>query len=477
MAKPKLLTQAEKTELAIAKYELLYKARLTKKKFIPIELIAKDPIKYGYPHLQPRESNARQGDAINDKNKMKLIIGGNRASKSVTGWIDLAKDLSTCKIHRPRVWVVTETYDLAREGIQSVMLDYLKPEDIKKVSHIKGGTIGDIQLGNRYNNALIGFKSYAQGESRLQAAKLYKVLFDEEPPERVFEECYARTLDLRGSLTLCFTPVRGITWSKDRLYNSTRKDISIFKWSMYDNPFIPLEEIDAMKNDLTPRMAKIRIYGEYAGSDRTVFSCFDRDKHCKPRLYNADLPVDVTIDWGVNTACIIFGQAVNVVEKNIANKNYNIINAVEVYDTGYGKIIETMRSIASKNYYNLGRYFCDPAGAARSQSSRSGYSLLRQIEDDYNIRFNYAINLKIEESAELVNSLFENAKGVHRLFIDSDIRLNSKGDLPATRLENYVRDDKTNQPVKDGINDHFCDTLRYWIANDMKSQGYKFGVF
>ena len=69
---------------------------------------------------------------------------------------------------------------------------------------------------------------------------------------------------------------------------------------------------------------------------------------------------------------------------------------------------------------------------------------------------------------DVVNSYFENARGEARLFIQEGIQLNAKGESPEKRIESYVRDEDTGEPIKDGINDHFCDMLRYYLLNKIR---------
>ena len=151
------------------------------------------------------------------------------------------------------------------------------------------------------------------------------------------------------------------------------------------------------------------------------------------------------------------------------------IDSTELYGAGYGHV---MRYILDKQDYDIQGWFCDPAGSARSQSTKTGVSLLQKIKDDFGIQFQYVKKLGIEEGIEMVASLFMNGANEVSYYVDSSIKWadpDGKVITPAMRIENYVRDPKTQQPIKDGENDHNNDCRRYLIANLTRrsSEGFK----
>jgi phage terminase large subunit-like protein len=448
------------------KYRRIYDLRPYKKKFIPLEKVAMDPRRYGFD-IEPRPSKARQQDFIDDDNKIKAVIAANRSGKTEAGAIASLKIIDKSKING-RFWILSETKELQLAGTQEKIIDYLKPEKIIYEQHSRGDTITELRVRNKHGKVVkIEFKTYEQGVSKLQSAKLIGAWMDEEPPEKIYDEVYTRTVDLRGQIIMTFTPLKGFTWSYDRIFNSKAEYISVFNWGMADNPFIPEDEIDRMKKDWSPKKCNMRLFGRYQGAEQQMFYEFDRDLHFKRTgLYQDDQPVDVCVDWGVRCVSIQFWQECKIIDRyDKFYMKYTMINASELENVGYNQV---MSFILSSGYI-LRDYFCDQAGRQRSQATRSGTSLLTEIQKDFGIRFRYITNLGIEESTELVNGYFVNGDGLIRIEIDSSIILNEKGDTPAKRLENYARDSETLEPIKDGINDHFCDTLRYYIANKTRA--------
>jgi len=436
-----------------------YKLRLFRKIFTPLEEFAK---KLGI------KSNAKQQEFIDDKSKIVAAICANRSGKTEAGAI---KFLNTClKYPKEKSWVLTESHELQRDGVQPKILEYLKPEDIKLdkygvpcVKRIDKYTYSLIELVNGHK---IIFKSYEQGRKKLQAAKIKQAWFDEEPPEDVFDEVMTRTTDLRGQIFLTFTPLQGLTWSYKRILQKAQgKTIAVYNWGMADNPIIAKEEIEFLKDSLSVKMAKTRLYGKYASSGNIIFSPWDRDIHVKPLKYNVDLETFITVDWGIKVTAISIHQCDPHVivedpitkEKKLVEHHY-LIKYMELKGHGYPQIIQVIRTLP----YILTDYFSDPAQRGRSQTTKTGISLLKVIENEYGIKFKYTKNVGVEESVEIVNSYLMNAKEEARYFVaDTET-------LYMERIEGYKRDQETGDPIKDGINDHCGDITRYYFVNKNK---------
>ena len=451
----------------ISKETLIYNARLTHKRFIPIENIAKDPKRYGYK-FPPRESNGKQGEFMASKRKITAAICANRAGKSEPGAV---KTIGICLSRSSgRFWIITPSYDSQKSGAQEKILEYLKPDDIVARSYATGKALRDLTLKN---GVVIEFKTFEQGREKLQSAKLIGCWFDEEPPLDIYEEVYTRTVDYNAPIIMTFTPLMGLTWTYERIFNRPDKDVLVLNWGMADNPFIPLDEIERMRADLSHKQAQMRLYGRYMGSETAVFQVFDRNIHIsKTPMYNPALPVDVTVDFGVVVSAALFGQYQKLVDpktKKITER-FVIVDAIEMNDTGYATMMRLIYQRISQKGYQLGEWFCDPAGRARQQGTRSGTSLLEMIKTEFGVEFSYIKKLSIEESIEVVASYMMNAQGQPRLFLDGDLVVNKSGATLARHIENYRRDNDTHKPIDDEIVSHCLDCLRYFVLNKVRGK-------
>lgn len=450
----------------VDQYEFLYQIREFRKTFTPIEIIAQNPAAWGIDR-DPFESKARQGDFIKDPAKICAAICANRAGKSEAGAIKMLTIALESNISG-RIWVLSESFDLQKSGPQEKILEYLKPEMIVHQEYYKGDILKQINILNPQGCLIkVEFKTYEQGVGKLQSAKLLCAWLDEEPPEDIFDEVRTRTVDLGGQMILTFTPLKGLTWSYDAIYNSRKAYISVYNWGMADNPFIPLAEIVIMRETLSPKKAAMRLYGRYQGSEKAIYDVFDRDRNVKPNLFDDRLPCDVCIDWGVAVAAVgIWQEKQQLDSKGKSFTKYVLIDSKELVGLGYGQVMTKIITMG----YILRDWFCDPAGRQRSQASRAGKSLLSLIKEEYGIRFKYIPSQSVEEGIEIVSAHMLDASGRSKFEIQSGIVLDPESKTPHTpeqRIEGYVRDDN-GDPVKDGVNDHFCDMVRYYITNKVR---------
>lgn len=91
----------------------------------------------------------------------------------------------------------------------------------------------------------------------------------------------------QGSADFITTP-KGFTWFKDlednarRLIHAGSKDWSVFHYTIYDNPYIPREEIESARTDCDSEAVWRQEYmAEYESSVGRVFSGFSDEKHCR----------------------------------------------------------------------------------------------------------------------------------------------------------------------------------------------------
>ena len=110
----------------------------------------------------------------------------------------------------------------------------------------------------------IYFKSTDQGRAKFQGAEIDWIWFDEEPSKtEVFSECMTRLIDRAGIWWMTATPILGTAWLKAL---AEREDVysNLFEpVSMWDNPYLPEDEIKAKRADYTEDEALVRIEGQY----------------------------------------------------------------------------------------------------------------------------------------------------------------------------------------------------------------------
>ena len=125
---------------------------------------------------------------------------------------------------------------------------------------------------------------------------------------------------------------RGFNWFKDledeakRLIERGGSDWATFHFTTYDNPHIPKEEIDRIKESVDPMVWKQEYMAEYESAVGRVFNEFqDTERHTR----NFPLPQKFeecyrSIDWGMRDDCgvlwvVLRGQKVMVYRENADN--------------------------------------------------------------------------------------------------------------------------------------------------------------
>lgn len=71
--------------------------------------------------------------------------------------------------------------------------------DFARVKHVSGG------------ESLIGFKAYDQGRKTFQGTAKHGIWLDEEPDEKIYDECLVRLATTNGLLLCTFTPLLGLS--------------------------------------------------------------------------------------------------------------------------------------------------------------------------------------------------------------------------------------------------------------------------
>lgn len=211
---------------------------------------------------------------LNRGTKINFFIGGNRIGKSEVGAV-----IATCiatgikpwcvggtgledmfeTIPIRNVWIVSLDFPASRDIIRPKLKKYL-PKDL-----VKEWRQAD-QMYVLKNGATIGMKSADSGREKFQGVSRDLIWMDEEPPEEIFDECMARTIDCAGKLVCTMTPLNGMSWSHERVWLQKDKDpeIHVVHGTMLDNPYLPRKEVERVKKQWTDKAIRdARIGGLY----------------------------------------------------------------------------------------------------------------------------------------------------------------------------------------------------------------------
>ena len=264
--------------------------------------------------------------------KVRLYIGGNRSGKTVGGIIE-------------DIWWVTKTHPFIdinaiwpepiRGRICSV--DFINghakiivPEILRwcPPSYLLGGSWAtaydkEERIITFANGGTIELMSYDQALEKFAGTSRHFCHFDEEPPEDIYIECMARLVDTGGCAWFSMTPVEGMTWTFDRIYEPGTEQgkvendgvlltILITEVDLFDNPFINDDEKRTLISLYDKSEIEARVHGKYIRRGGLIYAAFDDRIHViEPTTPSKDYLWVRSLDHGFRNPTAWLWHAVN----------------------------------------------------------------------------------------------------------------------------------------------------------------------
>lgn len=325
------------------------------------------------------------------------------------------------------------------------------------------------------NGSIIGFKSADSGRKKYQGAEKNWIHFDEEHPEDIYVEATLRIgadpLRIFGTITLLPPEgqVGGVSWMFPKIIEPwLRKelnDIELFKASIYDNPYIPREEIARLEAKYPPGSIerRIRLDGEWLPGlmGARAYSGFNRMINVREQM-----PPDPR-----RPACWFMDFNVEPMMSGIGYRSSDGVFHVWrelVLDQG------DIFSMVQLFYEMLPRHgaeiwvYGDATSKGRSrQTGQSDYALIAQGMRQYGAPMRMKVpesNPAVPDRINAVNRICRDEQGAVRLEIDpACIEL-------IADLEQVLRDGRGglkkdyNTKSTYARRTHISDALGYWIA-------------
>jgi phage terminase large subunit-like protein len=279
------------------------------------ELRRDNPLAFFQPH-------EKQEPFLAALERVKLFLGGNRSGKTTCGVVDdliqavdrdaLPAHLLPYKRWDPPFfcWIVVPSFDI----LDSVLLQKLREWAPKAQLH--GGDFDSAYEKQRKilrfkNGSWFAFKTFEQDVDKFSGAALHRVHFDEEPPEPIFNECLMRLIDYDGQAVFSMTPLLGLSWVFDRLYERRHesKDIAVVEVDMDDNPHLSESAKEAALEGLTDEERAARKEGRFVHFAGMVFPEFKDKLHVTIRPDKRTIEkqsVVVGIDPGIRWTGVSF---------------------------------------------------------------------------------------------------------------------------------------------------------------------------
>lgn len=229
-------------------------------------------------------------------NKISGFFAGNRTGKSTTGAVSVVAAMIDkhpfwtieTPPSRRLIWCVSLDFTTARRTTIQKVIEYAPTDMVArwyeqdKILKFKHG--GEIQ-----------FRSAEVGREHFQGAEIDCCWMDEEPPEDVFQECMARTVDRRGKILLTMTPLKGMTWVYDRIWmacpeNGGEDDrIRVIQSDVHENSHLPKDEVLAWEASMSEEERQMRISGKFISLEGFIWAKEIEDSHA---ILDHPYPID-----------------------------------------------------------------------------------------------------------------------------------------------------------------------------------------
>lgn len=239
------------------------------------------------------EAQAQQKPVLRCQARGCLVLGGNRAGKTVTGAAEavfrLLSDHPYKKVHEPPIKMWACSQDLPGVSDQP----HKQLEELRRwlpSASLRGGSWRTAwspmaRVLTLANGSVVVFKGYDQGLLKFESDAIHFCWFDEEPEDkRIWSSCLLRLADYNGSWLISATPVlslQGKGWLEE-LWERRHQagcGYEVHQLFSYGNPHLSAEVLDELFGHLTREERAVRAYGTFARVGGRVLSEFDPSRH------------------------------------------------------------------------------------------------------------------------------------------------------------------------------------------------------
>lgn len=400
----------------------------------------------------------------------RLFIGGNRSGKTVSGATETIKWLTGkhdyLETPRPPVYGrgIASDFD---HGVDMIMKPeiarWLPPSELIKGSWEESynRTLRTLTLAN---GSTFEFMSNEQDIVKFAGTSRNFCWFDEEPAEEVFNENLARLIDVGGRWWITMTPLEGMSWTYDRLFQAQKvdKNIAVIQAAMDMNIHINVAEIDQYLSGMTKEEKQARRQGRYVQMGGLIYNKYFGEKNIiKPIVDGPHWPEFqkkwlhfAGMDHGFNNPTCWLWACTDEEGRIVVYDEYYVEK--EVVSTHAYNILERESSFDVDIGYRVG----DPS--IRNTDPITGTSV--QLE-------------YIEQGVSIVpgnNDVSAGIVRVARLFESGQILITENCEKLIWELGRYRwakwstkriegKNNPKDVPVKK--DDHACDALRYLVAS------------
>lgn len=418
----------------------------------------------------------KQYEVLKDEHRFKVICAGRRFGKSVLarmivlGWATESPGM---------YYIVSPTY---RQSKEIHWRDFQNEVPRKWVKR-KNETELSIEL---QNGSIIAFKG-AENPDSLRGVKLRGLVIDEIASIRNWDWLWKEVL--RPTLTDYQSPAIFISTPKgyNHFYelfklgegvgdSSNSAEYKSWRFTSYDNPHIPKQEIDNAKQELTEDTFAQEYMADFRKHTGLVYKEFDRDIHVID-------PFDVPEHWRIYRG-LDFGSTNPTVCLWVAvDDDDNMFVVDEHYESG--QTIDYHAGIINANPYSsrVEQTYGDPSGAQWINEFAQRGIYITPADKETGTSHSNWVRFGIEKVAERIKPKPGHSVSIPGAGVITDgprIYFTTKCPNTINEAETYRWKEKSvtqaqdlNEPdVPEKANDHTMDALRYIVVSKPEASAY-----
>jgi phage terminase large subunit len=384
-----------------------------------------------------------QQKICNSKKRFRVAVCGRRFGKTFLAMTEIAK---VARYPDKNVYVIYPTYKQAKKVLwKSLRKKMVAVNWVSKINE----TELTLELKNGSVITLVGADNF----DSLRGVGLDAAILDEF--QMLDKEAWTEVIrpalsDRQGSALFIGTP-NGVGSFAHELYNRGKQDKNweSFTFTTIEGGNVTQEEIDQAREDLDDRTFKQEYCASFETYSNACYYAFSRDQNIRP--FDGALPRDLYVGIDFNVGVL----AVSIFVK-LANNVIHQVDEIALTSTNTDEAVdELLNRYPNKRIIT----YPDPAGNQRktSASGKTDITILRNAGFEVKVK---AAHNPVRDGINAVNAKLCNSKGQVTYFIDPKCKqtINS--------MERYSYKEGSSVPDKDGVNDHFADSIRYFIDYD-----------
>ncbi|MHA2068963.1 MAG: terminase large subunit domain-containing protein [Candidatus Thorarchaeota archaeon] len=435
------------------------------KKKLFLERLKLNPFLKYIPHPKQREFHKSPA-------RVRAFFGGNRSGKTRALIQEVIWYATGQHPYKPRwnqannpkwkpadIWVVSLDFPSSRDVVQPMIQRVLGSGYWKQWN--KTDRILDF-----HNGSTVSFKSVDSGWEKFQGTAKDLIAFDEEPEEKVWNECRMRVISTKGDIIVAMTPLHGMSFMYDKIYEPwilgsiPKEENECFVSSIKENPYIDVEEIKRIETGFFDEEKEARMEGRFVEFAGLVYKEFDPKVHLVKRFF---IPKDWIkirgIDPGLNNPTAVIWWAIGPGNEHFIYDEY--------YETDK-TIKEFAEDIKAKTGLDQISYtVIDPASCSRNPA----HPELRSVREEYSkygiwtMAGNNDVSYGINAVKELLRT--NPSSGRPKLFIFDDLQY-TKREMMRYRWDTHLHHAESKNPKErpKNVMDHAVDAIRYIAASN-----------